>query len=82
MFCLSYKNHDFLVNFSEFAKMCSNEDIFVLPLANQDFRDYVRSGRWVGEISQIMYACAKKKGSRRTGSVPISLAEALNGKVI
>ena len=52
MFCLSYKNHDFLVNFSEFAKMCSNEYIFVFPLANLDFRGYVRSGRWVGEVSQ------------------------------
>ena len=62
MFCLPYKNHDFLVIFSEFAKMCSNEDIFVFPLANLDFRGYVRSGRWVGEVSQTMYACARKKG--------------------
>ena len=52
MFCLSYKNHDFLANFSECAKKCSNEYIFVFPLANLVFRGYVRSGRWVGEVSQ------------------------------
>ena len=49
--------------------MCSNEYIFVLLLANLDFRGYVRSGRWVGEVSQTKYMCAKKKGDRRTGAV-------------
>ena len=49
--------------------MCSNEDIFVFRLANLDFRGYVRCGKWVGEVSQTMYACARKKGRRRTGTV-------------
>ena len=66
MFCLTYKNHDFLVNFSEFAKKCSNEYIFVFPLANLDFRGYVRNGRWVGEASQTRYVRTKKAGNRRT----------------
>ena len=56
-----------IANFIEFHKKCSNEDIFVLPLANQDFRGYVRSGRRVGEVSQNKvrvhekgkYACDK-----------------------
>ena len=47
-----------IVNFIEFHIKCSNEDIFVLHLANQDFRGYVRSGRRVGEVSQTRYACA------------------------
>ncbi|MBO4511846.1 MAG: hypothetical protein J5746_03695, partial [Victivallales bacterium] len=55
---LSYKNLDFLANFIECAKKCSNEYIFVFPLANPDFRGYVRSGRWVGEVSQTMYVRA------------------------
>ena len=41
-----------IVNFIEFHIKCSNEYIFVLPLANLIFRGYVRSGRWVGEVSQ------------------------------
>ena len=49
--------------------MCSNEYILVFLLANLDFRGYVRSGRWVGEVSQTMYTCAKKKGKRRIGAV-------------
>ena len=64
MFCLSYKIHDFLVNFSEFAKICSNEYIFVFPLANPDFRGYVRSGRWVGEVSQNK-VCVREEGRRQ-----------------
>ena len=48
------------MNFSEFAKKCSNEYIFVFPLENLYFRGYVRGGRWVGEVSQTMYARVKK----------------------
>ena len=57
-----------IVNFIEFHKKCSNEDIFVLPLANLDFRGYVRSGRRVGEVSQTRYACAwnRKKRMRKS----------------
>ena len=57
--------HDFLVNFSEFAKKCSNEYIFIFPFANPDFRGYVRSGRWVGEVSQTMLVRAGKNARRR-----------------
>ena len=35
--------------------MCSNDNIFVSPLANRLFSGYVSSGRWVGEVSQTMY---------------------------
>ena len=45
-----------IVNFIDFHIKCSNEDIFVLHLANLGFRGYVRSGRWVGEVSQTRYA--------------------------
>ena len=68
MFCLSYRNHDFLVNFSEFAKKCSNDNIFVFPLANLVFRGYVRSGRWVGEVSQNKVCAHEEGGKRRTGA--------------
>ena len=61
MFCLSYKIHDFLVNFSEFAKMCSNEYIFIFPLANPDFKGYVRSGRWVGKYPKQGIRARRKK---------------------
>ena len=64
MFCLSYKNHDFLAIFSEFAKKCSNEYIFVFPLANLVFRGYVRGGRWVGEVSQNN-VCVREEGRRQ-----------------
>ena len=68
----------FIVIFSEFAKMCSNEYIFVFTLANMDFCGYVRSGRWVGEVTQTMYACAKKKTTEGDWSCePISFGEAL-----
>ena len=53
-----------IVNFIEFHKKYSNEYIFVLHLANLDFRDYVRSGRRVGEVSQTRYACARKGNMR------------------
>ena len=51
--------------------------IFVSLLANQDFWSYVRSGRWVGEVSQNnvrahekgRYVCANKEGSRWNGFV-------------
>lgn len=49
--------------------MCSNEYIFVLPLANPDFKGYVSGGRRVGEVSQTRYACAKKENDRRAGAV-------------
>ena len=45
----------------EFTKMCSNENIFVFPLANRLFLGYVSSGRWVGEVSQTRYA---RKGNK------------------
>ena len=63
------RTYVFLTNFREFAKKCSNEYIYVFPLANLDFRDYVRSGRWVGEVSQDN-VCAHVKigGNRRTGA--------------
>ena len=50
-----------IVNFIEFHIKCSNEYIFVLPLANLIFRGYVRSGRWVGEASQTRYTRTKKE---------------------
>ena len=36
--------------------MCSNDNIFIFPLANRLFPGYVSSGRRVGEVSQTMYA--------------------------
>ena len=56
------------MNFSEFAIMCSNEYIFIFPLANPDFRGYVRSGRWVGEVSQNKVCAHEEGGKRRTGA--------------
>ena len=41
--------------------------IFVFPLANLDFKDYVRSGRWVGEVSQTRYARTKSRKIRMRG---------------
>ena len=49
-----------IVNFIEFHIKCSNEYIFVLPLANLIFRGYVRSGRWVGEVSQTKVRVREK----------------------
>ena len=46
--------------YSEFTKKCSNEDIFDFPLADLGFLGYVRNGRWVGGVSQTMYAHAKR----------------------
>ena len=41
----------FLLLFIEFHIKCSNEDIFVLPLANPNFLAYVSSGWWVGDVT-------------------------------
>ena len=38
--------------FMPFIKKYSNEDIFEILLENLIFQDYVRSGRWVGEVAQ------------------------------
>ena len=42
----------FIVFYIEFHIKCSNEDIFVLHLANLHFLAYVRSGWWVGDVTQ------------------------------
>ena len=39
--------------------MCSNEYIFVFPLAYLDFRGYVSRGWWVGDVTHTMYARTK-----------------------
>ena len=56
--------------------MCSNEYIFEFPLANLDFPGYVRSGRWVGEVSQTMYARAKMGNHRQLALGGISFGKA------
>ena len=80
MFCLSYKNHDFLAIFSEFAKKCSIEYIFVFPLANLVFRGYVRGGRWVGEVSQDNVRARRREATEGLVLRTMSIGEALRGK--
>ncbi len=60
MFCLSYKNHDFLAIFSDFAKKCSNEYIFEFPLAYLYFPGYVSRGWWVGDVAVVATALAQR----------------------
>ena len=41
----------FILLFIDFHIKCSNEDIFVLPLANPHFLAYVSRGWWVGDAT-------------------------------
>ena len=55
--------------------MCSNEYIFVFPLADLDFQGYVRSGWWAGDATHTMYAHTKGVQKGRLLCVEMSICE-------